>query len=148
MRVQSLSHIWLFETTWTVAHQTLLFMVIFRQEYWIGLPGDRPNPGITPASPKCPLAGRFFSTEPPWKPLCLLLLLSHFSHGVLLCWVAEWLWASISSSKLEVMILPYVSGFLQLQAAENQVIKVNQMKLLISNLQKWQFYVVQANNLS
>ena len=46
------------------------------------------------------------------------------------------------------MILPYLSGFLQLQAAENQVIKVNQMKLLISSLQKWQFYVVQANSLS
>ena len=29
-------------------------------------PGDRPNPGIEPASPA--LAGRFFTTEPPGSP--------------------------------------------------------------------------------
>ena len=40
-------------------------------EYWSGLPflppGDLPNPGITPKSPA--LAGRFFTTEPPGKPV-------------------------------------------------------------------------------
>ena len=45
-----------------------------RQEYWSGLPfptpGDLPNPGIEPVSPKAPaLAGRFFTTEPPGKPM-------------------------------------------------------------------------------
>ena len=43
-----------------------------RQEYWSGLPfpppGDLPNPGIKPVSPA--LAGRFFTTEPPGKPIC------------------------------------------------------------------------------
>ena len=43
-------------------------MGIPRQEYWSGLPfslpGYLPNPGIKPASPA--LAGRFFTTEPPW----------------------------------------------------------------------------------
>jgi len=38
-----------------------------RQEYWSGLPfpfpGDLPDPGIKFMS----LAGRFFTTEPPWK---------------------------------------------------------------------------------
>ena len=39
-----------------------------RQEYWSGLPcpppGDLPDPGITPASPRSPaMAGRFFSTN-------------------------------------------------------------------------------------
>ena len=44
-----------------------------RQEYWSGLPvlspGDLPDPGIEPESPKSPaLAGGFFTTEPPGKP--------------------------------------------------------------------------------
>ena len=38
-----------------------------RQEYWSALPfpspGDLPNPGIKPTAP--PLAGIFFTTEPP-----------------------------------------------------------------------------------
>ena len=64
------------ETPWTVAHQDLPFMGFSRQEYWSGLPcpppGDLPNPGIEPTSPVAPaLAGRFFTTEPPGKPLKL-----------------------------------------------------------------------------
>ena len=49
-----------------------------RQEYWSGLPfpsqGDLPNPGIKPTSPA--FAGRFFTAEPPRKPLdrCTWLL--------------------------------------------------------------------------
>ena len=46
-----------------------------RQEYWSELlfssPGDLSNPGIEPKSPA--LAGGFFSTEPPGKPLPLPL---------------------------------------------------------------------------
>ena len=42
-----------------------------RQEYWSGLPfpspGDLPDPGIKPVSPVG--AGRFFTTEPPGKPM-------------------------------------------------------------------------------
>ena len=42
-----------------------------RQEYWSGLPfplpGDLPDPGIKPTSPA--LAGRFFTTELPGKPM-------------------------------------------------------------------------------
>ena len=42
-----------------------------RHEYWHGLPfpplGDLPNPGIEPVSPA--LAGEFFTSEPPGKPL-------------------------------------------------------------------------------
>ena len=45
-----------------------------RQEYWSGLPcpppGDLPDPGVKPRSPAPPaLAGGFFITEPPGKPL-------------------------------------------------------------------------------
>ena len=58
----------LFVTLWTVAHQAPLSMGLSRQEYWSGLsfppPGDRPNPGIKPASlMSLALAGRFFTTS-------------------------------------------------------------------------------------
>ena len=42
-------------TPWTIACQSPLSMVFFRQEYWNGLPfpspGNLPNPGIEPGSP-------------------------------------------------------------------------------------------------
>ncbi|KAB0349667.1 hypothetical protein FD755_015209 [Muntiacus reevesi] len=48
-----------------------LSMGFSRQKYWSGLPfpspGDLPDPGIKPVSPA--LAGRFFTTEPPRKPI-------------------------------------------------------------------------------
>ena len=52
-----LSHVQLFATPRTVAHQAPLSMGIFRQEYWSGLPfsapGDLPDPGIEPSIPQC-----------------------------------------------------------------------------------------------
>ena len=62
-----LSRVQLFETPWTVAHQTLMSMEFSRQEYWSGLafptPGDLPNLGIELASLVSPsLAGVFFNT--------------------------------------------------------------------------------------
>ena len=43
-------------TPQTVAHQAILSMGFFRQEYWSGLPspspGDLPDPGIEPGSPE------------------------------------------------------------------------------------------------
>ena len=54
VKKKSLSHVRLFVTPWTVAHQASLSMEFSRQEYWSGLPfpspGDRPHPGITPIS--------------------------------------------------------------------------------------------------
>ena len=51
----SLSHVQLFATLWTVAHQTPLSMGFSRQEYGSGLPcplpRDLPNPGTEPKSP-------------------------------------------------------------------------------------------------
>ena len=42
-----------------------------RQKYWSGLsfppPGDLPHPWMAPASPA--LAGRFFTTESPGRPI-------------------------------------------------------------------------------
>ena len=66
--VQSLSHVRLFATPWTVARQVLLSMGFSRQEYWSGLPfplpGDLPDPEIEPVSPESPsLACKFFITS-------------------------------------------------------------------------------------
>ena len=70
---QSLSHIQLFLTPWTIAHQAPLSMEFSRQEYWSGLPfpslGDLLDPGIKFTSLGSPaLAGRFFTTAPSGKP--------------------------------------------------------------------------------
>ena len=52
------SHVWLFETLWTVVCQAPLSMAFSRQEYWIGLPcpppGDLPYPMIKPAPSASP----------------------------------------------------------------------------------------------
>ena len=64
---QSLSHVYLFVTPWTVARQAPLSVGFPRQEYWCSLPfpspEDIPDPGIEPT-----LADRFFTSEPPGKP--------------------------------------------------------------------------------
>ena len=72
-----LSHVQLFATLWTVAHQAPLSMGFSKQEYWNGLscppPGDLSHPGIEPTSLMSPaLAGRFFTVAPPGKPFRLL----------------------------------------------------------------------------
>ena len=52
------SHVQLFVTPWTVAHQAPLSMGFSRQEHWSRLPfpppGDFPDQGIKPASPVAP----------------------------------------------------------------------------------------------
>ena len=52
---ESVSHVWLYATPWTVAHQALLSLEFSRQEYWTELPcaspGDLLCPGIQPGSP-------------------------------------------------------------------------------------------------
>ena len=71
--VQLLSHVRLFATKRTVAHQAPLSMELSRQEYWSGLPcpppKDLPNLGFKPESLESPaLAGGFFTTVPLGKP--------------------------------------------------------------------------------
>ena len=70
------SHVQLFVTPWTVAHQAPLTMGFSRQEYWSGLPcplpGHLPDPGIEPTSlTSSALAGTFFflPLAPPGSPL-------------------------------------------------------------------------------
>ena len=69
-----LSCVRFFGTPWTVAHQAPLSIEFSKQEYWSSLPfpipGDLPDPGIKPKSLVSPaLAGRFFTTAPPRKPI-------------------------------------------------------------------------------
>ena len=68
------SHVQLFVTLWTVAHQAPLSMGISRQEYWSRLPcsppGNLPNPGIKPVSPAAPALQK----DSLW--------LSHWGHPV------------------------------------------------------------------
>ena len=67
------SHVWLFATPWTVAHQAPLSMGFSRQEYWSGLPfplhpGGFSDPGIKLISLMYPvLAGGFFTTSATWE---------------------------------------------------------------------------------
>ena len=62
-----LSHVQLFITSWTVAHQAPPCMGFSRQEYWSGLPypstGALPDPGIEPRSPA--LQADALTCEPP-----------------------------------------------------------------------------------
>ena len=67
---QWLSHVQLFATPWTVAHQPPPSMRFSRQEYWSGLPfpspGDLPDPGIEHRSPT--LQADALTSEPPGQP--------------------------------------------------------------------------------
>ena len=66
------SHVHLFATLQTVAHQAPLSMALSRWEHWSGLPcpppGDLPNPGIKPSSSvSLALADGFFTTSTTWE---------------------------------------------------------------------------------
>ena len=58
VHTQSLSHVWLFATPWTVACQAPLSLGFSWQEYWNGLPlpppRDLPDSSIKPRSPVSP----------------------------------------------------------------------------------------------
>ena len=68
--MKSFSHVRLFATLWTVAHQAPPSMGFSRHEYWSGLlfpsPGDLPDPGIEPRSSA--LQADALTSEPPGKP--------------------------------------------------------------------------------
>ena len=85
MKMKSLSHVQLFASPWTVAHQAPVSMGFPRQEYWSGLPfpppGDLPDLGIEPMSLISPaLAGGFFTTSTTWDLLESLCSLEYFCH--------------------------------------------------------------------
>ena len=68
MKVKSLSHIRLFATPWTVAHQAPPSMGFSRQEYWSGLPFPSPysiNSYIQFSSVQSLSCAQLFAT--PWS---------------------------------------------------------------------------------
>ena len=96
-----LSHVWLFVTPWTVAHQAPLSMGFPRQEYWSGLPfsspGTLPDPGIELTSLVSPaLAGRFFTINPPAKPIFYIYRERRRERGRMLVFffMCTWEWKS------------------------------------------------------
>ena len=107
-----LSHVRLFSTLWTVAHQAPLSMEFSIQKYWSGMPfptpEDLPDPGIEPVSciGRCNL---YHWTT--WEAPCfilLLLLLSRFSRVQL--FVAPWIVAHQASLPMEFSTQAYCSG--------------------------------------
>ena len=72
LHAESLSHVRLSVTLWTVARQAPLSVGFSRQEHWSGLPcpppGGLPDRGIEPASLTAPaLAGGLFTTSATWE---------------------------------------------------------------------------------
>ena len=66
------SHVQLFATLWTVAHQALLSMGFSKQEYWSGFPFPTPGDLLYPAIEltslvSAALAGRFFTPSTTWE---------------------------------------------------------------------------------
>ena len=87
------SHVQLFTTPWTVAHQAPLSMGFSRQEYRSGLPfpspGDLSDPGIEPMSPAAPTLQAdtlpLSHQRSPWYCLCSFYIKhktkSYLLHG-------------------------------------------------------------------
>ena len=97
------SHVRLFVTLWTVAHQALLSVGFSRQEYWSGLPcpppGDLPNPGIELVSlMSSALAGRFFTTRANWEVPC-----SRYQYFISV------LWDKFSITWMYHFVYPFIS---------------------------------------
>ena len=69
------SHVRLYATLWTLAHQVPLSMEFSRQEYWSGLPCPPPGDLLTQRlNVSCLLHWQVGSLPlaPPWKPLFIL----------------------------------------------------------------------------
>ena len=83
---QSLSHVRLFATPWTVAHQAPRSMAFSRQEYWSGLPFPPPGESSRPRDwTRVSCIGRwFFTTPPPGKPQDLYGVLKNIHSYLLL----------------------------------------------------------------
>ena len=92
-----------------------------RQEYWSGLPfpfpGNLPDSGIEPTSSASPaLAGRFFTTVPPGKPLLSLLRSHVFIFVFIFINLGCELKKIVSSS---VFLLSYSFNHLNLECKKN-----------------------------
>ena len=85
MPAQLLSHVWLFLTLRTVAHQAPLSMGFSRQESWSGLHALLQGIFLTQGSNPCvlclpALTSRFFTTSAACEALAPLLILSKYIY--------------------------------------------------------------------
>ena len=110
---ESLSHVWLFVTPRTVAHQAPLSVGFSRQEYWSGLscppPGDLPDPGIKPISPAS--AGGFFfffNTVPPGKPLNIITVCTGKLKNSCNCFTLVWNQTSSMAKECLVKLIKFL----------------------------------------
>ena len=102
------SHVPLWVTPWTVAHQAPLSMGFSRQEYWRGLPsppaGDLPNPGIKLRSLMSPaLAADSLPLTPPGKPYSYVIKHLHrisATHHSYCCLTSLWYYPKFFSFNL------------------------------------------------
>ena len=115
-----LSHVRLFVTPWTVAHQAPLSMGFPCQESWNGLPfptpGDLPHPEFKSESLVSPAAGRLFTNGTTWEAHSLFtVLLKHFvcskvsqrSEKTILSATIGFGWRGITSEKFIWCLLSY-----------------------------------------
>ena len=90
-----------FVTPWTVDCQAALSMEFSWQEYWGGFSGDLSDPGIEILSLAPPaLAGRFFTTVPPGKPLVSPRVCSNSYSS------SRWHYLTVSSSVASFSFCP------------------------------------------
>ena len=111
------SHTWLFVTLWTAAHQSLLPMGVFRQEYRVGcyplLQGTLPNPGIKPISPASPASQGISLPLGHWgSPKCYALTFIF----LLSCPEISWFISPVSNTlahihwpTLIILLFPFLS---------------------------------------
>ena len=90
------SHIWLFVTLWTVAHQAPLSMGILQARIleWVVIPfsPDLPDPGIKPESPaSTALTGRFFTHWATWEALLYTDLCILTNQFLFLAWTLDFI---------------------------------------------------------
>ena len=122
------SHVWLYATLWTVAHQASLSMGFSRQESWSGLPcpppgGNLPNPGMEPASLRPPaLPGRFFTASATWWLIFKLVIRD---GRINLCTEIQIFTSSAYSSRLK-LDLPWMQRFLHALVCEGCLNKLPQ----------------------
>ena len=101
------SHVQLFATLWTVAHQAPLCMGFSRQEYWSGLPipspANLPDSGIEPESPALQADSLPSESESEVAQSCPTLcdpmdcsLPGSSVHGIFQARVLEWVAISFS----------------------------------------------------
>ena len=112
-----LSHVWLFVTPWTVAHQAPLSTGFPRQEYWSELsfsaPGDFPDPRIEPRTPASPAL--------PGVWLCGTILKVWLMSGEFDCWHETLLISDLLSPVTTISNVPTCDSSICLVWSENWV---------------------------